>query len=166
MKLGLALGSNLGDRLQSLRQAKSFLTGLSRNGVCLASPVYETEPVDCPAGSPAFYNAVIEIDYEGRPQELLAKTQAYEKAAGRDRDSGRNAARTIDIDLLYADALEIHEPGFDLPHPRLTGRRFVLLPLSMIRPALIVPGQGQTVAALLDELPKEGPRVTLVRNDW
>jgi 2-amino-4-hydroxy-6-hydroxymethyldihydropteridine diphosphokinase len=166
MKLGLALGSNLGDRLEQLRRAKTFLSGLSRHGWCLASPVYETEPVDCPPDSPAFFNAVMEIEYDEGPPILLQKTQAYEAAAGRERNLPRNAARTIDIDILYCGNLEMQEPDLILPHPRLAERRFVLLPLSKIRPDLIVGGTSKTVAALLKELPKGGPRVTLRHNNW
>ena len=166
MKLGLALGSNLGYRLQHLRQAKDFLTALSRHGWCLASPVYETEPVDCPPGSPGFYNAVIEIEYDEALATLLKQTQAYEAAAGREPVRVRNAARTVDIDLLYCGDLEIRDHDLILPHPRLAERRFVLLPLSDIQPDRIIPGTDRTVRTLLNELPKDGPRATLATNDW
>src|ERR1043166_9830439 len=97
MKVGLALGSNLGDRLKHLQQAKAFLLSLSPRGWHLASPLYETEPVGCPPSSPRFFNTVIEIEFEGAPRTLLKKIQAYEDANGRNPDMRKNAARRINI---------------------------------------------------------------------
>jgi len=157
MKIGLALGSNLGDRRQHLRRAKEFLVGLSVAGRHLASPVYETEPVGCPAGSAKFLNAVIEIEYPGTTRELFERVRAYEWAAGRQR-SARNAPRAIDIDLLYG--AEVNDPDLVVPHPRLTQRRFVLQPLAAIRPELVI--AGRTVRQWLAALPAEAGEVTVL----
>ncbi len=166
MKVGLGLGSNVGDRLPQLQQAKRYLLSLSQEGWHLASPLYETEPVDCPPGSPKFLNAVLEIEYDGAPSTLLKKILAYEKAHGRNRDAGKNAPRTIDIDILYCGEREILEKGLQVPHPRMASRRFVLLPLSTIRPELIVKGTGRTVRQLLRELPTGQGSVSFVQHDW
>ncbi|MEI6084214.1 MAG: 2-amino-4-hydroxy-6-hydroxymethyldihydropteridine diphosphokinase [Verrucomicrobiota bacterium] len=139
MKVGLSLGSNLGDRLRHLQQAKNFLISLSTDRWHLASPAYETGPVDCPPNSPAFFNAVVEIEFAGTPQTLLKKIQTYQAAHGRDRSLPKNAARAIDIDILYFGELKIAEPDLVVPHPRMLERRFVLVPLAIIRPDLVLP---------------------------
>ena len=85
---------------------------MSQEGWHLASPLYETDPIGCATDSPKFLNAVLEIEFEGAPKTLLKKIQAYETARGRDRSTGRNAPRTIDIDILYFGEKEVLE----LPH--------------------------------------------------
>ncbi len=166
MKVGLGLGSNLGDRLRHLQQAKSHLLSLSREQWHIASPLYETEPVSCPPNSPKFLNAVVEIEFEGAPKTLLKKVLAYEVAHGRDRELPKNAARTIDIDILYFGEKEILEEGFVVPHPRLAERRFVLVPLSTLRPDKIVKGTGKTVRTLLRELPAQDGEIKVVQQEW
>ena len=166
MKVGLAMGSNLGDRRQHLQQAKNYLLSLSPEQWHQASPLYETEPVGCPPNSPKFLNAVLEIEFTGAPKTLLKKTQAYENTHGRDRNLPKNAARTIDIDLLYFGEMEVVERELIIPHPGLTTRRFVLLPLSTIRPEMIVKGTGKTVRMLLRELPERECEVRFVQPEW
>jgi len=166
MKVGLALGSNLGNRLKHLQQAKAYLLSLSRESWHLASPLYETEPVGCPPNSPKFFNAVLEIEFEGAPRTLMKKIRAYETAHGRDRNLPKNAARTIDIDILYFGEKEVLEKDLLIPHPRMTERRFVLLPLSTIRPDIIVKGTGKTVRMLLRELPAREGEVRFVQQEW
>jgi 2-amino-4-hydroxy-6-hydroxymethyldihydropteridine diphosphokinase len=166
MKVGLGLGSNLGERLQHLQQAKAYLLSLSQEGWHIASPLYETEPVGCPPNSPRFLNAVLEIEFGGAPKTLLKKIAAYEVAHGRDRNLPKNAARSIDIDILYFGEKEILEKDLVIPHPRMAERRFVLLPLSTIRPDLPIRGTGKTVRMLLRELPAADGQVRFVQQDW
>lgn len=166
MKVGLGLGSNLGERLQHLRQAKAYLLSLSPEAWHVASPLYETEPVGCPPNSPKFLNAVLEIEFSGAPKTLLKKLLAYERAHGRDRELPKNAARPIDIDILYFGEKEILEKDLVVPHPGMAGRRFVLLPLSTIRPDMIVKGTGKTVRMLLRELPAREGEVKFMQQDW
>jgi len=166
MKVGVALGSNVGDRLRQLQQARAYLLSLSHEGWHAASPVYETEPVGCPPNSPKFLNAVLEIEFAGAPKTLLKKILAYEVAHGRDRDLPKNAARTIDVDILYFGEKEILEKDLVVPHPRMAERRFVLLPLSTIRPEMIVKGTGRTVLRLLHELPAREGEVKFVQQEW
>jgi 2-amino-4-hydroxy-6-hydroxymethyldihydropteridine diphosphokinase len=166
MKVGLALGSNLGDRLTHLRQAKAYLLSLSPESWHIASPLYETEPVGCAPDAPRFYNAVLEIEFTGAPRTLLKKVLAYEAGHGRDRQLPRNSARTIDIDILYFGEEELLEQDLVIPHPRMAQRRFVLLPLSTIRPEMIVKGTGKDVRTLLRELPSRDGAVRFVQQEW
>lgn len=138
-RIGISLGSNLGDRLAHLREAVDRLGPVREGGHLLRSPVYETEPVDCPPGSGSFYNAVVEIESSLAPLELLAFTQSIERELGRPEIRDRNAPRTIDLDLLYCDQLVLDEPDLVLPHPRMRQRAFVVLPLAGIRPDLVTP---------------------------
>ena len=162
MRTGVALGSNLGDRLSNLRVARKAILQLA--GVTppiLASAIYETEPIDCEFGAGKFLNAVLEFDYEGEPLELLKRLGQLEQALGRLPDRPRNVSRKIDIDLLYFDATKIDKKELQLPHPRMHLRRFVLQPLADIRPDLVLPNQTKTVRELLAQLDESGK---VVRN--
>lgn len=152
--------------MRHLQQAKAYLLSLSQEAWHVASPLYETEPVGCPPNSPKFLNAVLEIEFAGAPRTLLKKILAYEQAHGRDRGLPKNAARPIDIDILYFGEKEIVEKDLVVPHPAMAGRRFVLLPLSTIRPDMIVKGTGRTVRMLLRELPTREGEVRFVQQDW
>lgn len=166
MRVGLGLGSNVGDRLAQLQRARAYLVGLSREQWHRCAPLYETDPVDCPAGSAPFLNTVIEIEFEGAARTLLRKIKAYEQARGRDPNAPRNAPRPIDIDILFFGDLEIQDADLIVPHPRLAQRRFVLVPLATLAPQRIIKGTGRTVQQLLRALPTEGPSVRLVQQDW
>ena len=156
MRCGIALGSNLGDRLAHLRQACSAVAGMH----CapqppLVSPVYETEPVDCEPGDASYLNAVMEIEVTEPPLALLDALRQIEGTLGRPGPDRRlrNAPRTIDLDLLYAGDLTLATAELTLPHPRLFSRRFVLQPLADLRPGLILPGRCETIAHSLSRLP-------------
>lgn len=152
-RAGIALGSNLGDRMSHLRAALEALRKIATpSEPALAAPVYQTEPCLCPPGSPDFLNTVVEIGFDGGPLELLAQTREIEKQLGRTRGAERNTPRTIDIDLLYLGDEVLEEAELTLPHPRIGERRFVLQPLSDIRPELVLPGKTRVVADLLKEL--------------
>lgn len=156
MRTGIALGSNLGDRLAHLRAGRDFLLSLHEGPTPAAvSPIYETTPIDCPPDSPAFLNAVLEINTHIEPAALLAQMSALEKKLGRHTSLLRNAPRPIDLDLLYCGDRPLHLPQLTLPHPRLTSRRFVLEPLAAIRPDLILPGHTRTIADYLRDLPPD-----------
>jgi 2-amino-4-hydroxy-6-hydroxymethyldihydropteridine diphosphokinase len=154
MNYGIALGSNLGDRLGNLQQAVALLRArVSGTKIVAASPVYKTDPVDCPPDSPGFLNAVIEISVPLSPLDLLQATRAIEADLGRPNEHSHHAPRTVDLDLLYADDVVLNHPDLILPHPRMTQRRFVLQPLADIRPTLILPGETLAVTDLLMKLP-------------
>lgn len=150
-RVGLALGSNTGDRLALLEQACDLLC--AELGDLRLSQVYETEPVGCPPGSPHFLNACVEV-YSARPAEqILELCLRIESELGRCRTGTYGEARTCDIDLIYCGEETLSTPTLTLPHPRAHLRRFVLQPLCDIDPLLVLPGQQQTVAQLLAALP-------------
>ena len=166
-RVGLALGSNLGDRIANLRAARELLRGLSPVGVhYVQAPVFQSEPVDCPEDSPDFFNTVLELDYVGEPNQLLEDTQAIEYHLGRNSAQEPNAPRVIDIDILYFDDLVIDAGIIVIPHPKMIHRRFVLQPLSEIRPHLTLPGDRVTISEHLRRLDSGEHELTLVQAQW
>ena len=166
MRAGIALGSNLGDRLANLSSARHELTNLlETRPPVLASSIYETDPVGCERGAPAFLNAVIEIRYAGDADDLLKQLRRIEAALGRPVAHARNTSRTLDLDLLYFGDVTIERAELQLPHPRMHERRFVLEPLCDIRPELVLPQQTETVAALLARLPATPPLLR-IHSEW
>jgi 2-amino-4-hydroxy-6-hydroxymethyldihydropteridine diphosphokinase len=116
------------------------------------SRLYSTEPVGF-AEQPRFVNAVVALETELKPKELLNGLLAIEQEFGRDRAAGfQNGPRTLDLDILLFGDLKISEPGLEIPHPRLAERAFVLIPLCEIAPAIIGTEPGATVSQLLDSL--------------
>ena len=157
MRVGIALGSNLDDRLENLRAARRHLFALHEDrGPFLCSRIYETEPVDCPPDSAPFLNAAIELACTLPPLDLLKKLQHIEQILGRPSNHAHHAPRTIDLDILYYDNLAFTLPELTLPHPRITERPFVLQPLADIAPSRILPNQTQPLAALLEKIPPTG----------
>ncbi len=153
-RVGLSLGSNLGDRLATLEQACDALA--EAFGHLRLSQVYETAPVGCPEGSPAYLNACVEIATELPPEALLRVTQGIETALGRTRSGVYGEPRSCDIDIIYYDTETVNTPELTVPHPRAHERAFVLCPLCDIDANLVLPGQTQTVAELLNALPDGG----------
>ena len=166
MRTAIALGSNLGDRLENLRAARQRTGDLADvQPPILSSAIYETEPIGCEPGATNFLNAVVEFDYEGDPMQLLEQLVRIEESLGRKRRHPKNVSRTIDIDLLYCGDRQIDNEGLRLPHPRTHLRRFVLQPLADIRPDLILPKQTKSVAELLAEL-EQSDDVVRFRDHW
>lgn len=162
-RVGIALGSNLGDRLAHLQAARTCLREIATPGEpFLQASTYQTEPLLCPPGSPLFYNSVVEIDFQGTPFDLLDLTQAIEKKLGRTGRHERNAPRIIDVDLLYFGDEIIDTEALELPHPRIGERRFVLQPLAEIRPELILSGKIQNISNLLENLVSGEPPLVRV----
>lgn len=152
----MALGSNVGDRLNYLRRAVSALAGeTTRVRVAALSSVYETKPVGL-FSQPDFLNAVIAVDTNLPPEELLDVTQAIERTNGRCREV-RWGPRTLDIDILLYGCSVYESKRLTVPHPRLKERAFVLLPLAELAPQLTVPGTKATVSELVQHVEgKEG----------
>ena len=132
MRAFLALGSNLGEREALLRRAVASIPDL-----VAVSPVYETDPVGGPEQD-AFLNAVVELDTERSPRELLALCQELEQDAERVRIQ-RWGPRTLDVDVLLVGERTVDEPDLQVPHPRMWERRFVLAPLADLAPDLVPP---------------------------
>jgi 2-amino-4-hydroxy-6-hydroxymethyldihydropteridine diphosphokinase len=164
VRTAIALGSNLGDRLATLRAAQKAVSELPGvTGPILSSAIYETEPIRCEAGAGQFLNAVIEFQYEGDLLELLKRVREIENELGRPADHPRYVSRKIDIDLLYAGDRTFETPELQLPHPRVQERRFVLQPLADIQPDLILPGHTWKIRELLAQVSDSG-KVT--RTGW
>lgn len=142
----LGLGSNLGEPLEQLRAAVRELRGRSVS-VRRLSSVYRTEPVDAP-GSPWFLNAVAAVAFEGEPLDLLRVCREVERERGRTRPA-RNAPRFLDLDLLLVGDEIVRSSELTLPHPRLSKRRFVLVPMVEIAPDTVEPTSGLTMRELL-----------------
>jgi 2-amino-4-hydroxy-6-hydroxymethyldihydropteridine diphosphokinase len=166
MRVGIALGSNLGDRLAHLREARQLVLTLPGASLpAIQSRIYETEPVASDPDAGAYLNAVLEVEYTGQPITLLDGLQHIEAQMGRPSKRPRNASRTIDLDILYAGNLVLSNEEVVIPHPRLHMRRFVLTPLADIRPDLALPGQQQSVAELLAGL-NDPAKVELFLEKW
>ena len=155
MRVHVGLGSNVGDRLGSLRAAVAALRTHDDIRVTAASSVYETDPVG--PEQPDFLNAAIEIETDLAPQELLHVLKSIEGELGR-IPRERWGPREIDLDLLVYGDLVCDEEGLEVPHPRIGGRAFVLVPLEEIAPALEIPGLG-VVSSLLALLGRGGVRI-------
>jgi 2-amino-4-hydroxy-6-hydroxymethyldihydropteridine diphosphokinase len=131
----LALGSNLGDRLAHLQCAVDTMRADARVEVVGVSRVYETEPVGGPEQG-AYLNAVVAVDTELAARALLHFAQQLENDAQRVRTE-RWGPRTLDVDILLYDDLEIDDDDLTLPHPRMWERGFVLAPLRDVAPHLV-----------------------------
>lgn len=122
----LSLGSNLGDRAERLGSARAALVARGDLRLAAMSAVIETDPVDV-VDQPRFLNQVLAVDTALTPRGLLDACLDVERGMGRDRSTGpRRGPRTIDIDVLLYNGLEIDEPGLTVPHPRLAARPFFL----------------------------------------
>ena len=139
----VAIGANLGDARATVTQALQDLDTLPETRVAACSSQYRSAPHE--ASGPDFINAVAALDTALDAPALLEALQQLEQRAGRARPY-RNAPRTLDLDLLRHGDTVLDTPNLTLPHPRMTQRAFVLLPLAEIAPALVTPGQLAAVA--------------------
>ncbi|WP_235501274.1 2-amino-4-hydroxy-6-hydroxymethyldihydropteridine diphosphokinase [Hydrogenophaga sp. Root209] len=139
----VALGANLGDAAQALRDAVAALGDTQGIRVVRASRLYRTAPVQ--STGPDYINAVVEVSTTLTAPALLDALQAIEEQAGRERPY-RNAPRTLDLDLLLFGGARIDSPRLTVPHPRMGQRAFVLVPLAEIAPLLVSAVQLDTVA--------------------
>ena len=144
----VGLGSNLGDREQTLRAALAALAAHPALEVVAVSSLIDTEPVGYTA-QPRFLNGVAALETGLSARELLELLLEVERRFGRSReDVPPQGPRTLDLDLLVYGTDEIEEPGLRVPHPRLHERGFVLESLAEIAPGLDVPGRGRVEALL------------------
>jgi len=167
----VGLGSNLGDRLATLRAAAHAIADHPSVRVLLprdAAALYETSPVGGPPGQPGFLNSALRLETSLSAFALLEVAQSIETSLGRTRGR-RWEARVIDIDLLLFGERVVDSPMLTLPHPRLHERRFVLEPLSELAGDLIHPVLGISITTLADTMRHAGvpDAVRRVRGpDW
>ncbi len=142
----IGLGANLNDPAAQVEYALAELDRLPGTRLLARSSLYASAPVGY-VDQPDFINAVAQVETDLAPRALLMALLDIEHRHGRAR-SFRNAPRTLDLDLLlYGDA-HFHEEGLTLPHPRMTERGFVLLPLLEIAPEASIPGHGRAASWL------------------
>jgi len=140
----VALGANLGNPAMTLCAAFSELARLPETRLAARSSLYSTTPVD--ADGPDYCNAVAALDTRLEPLALLHALQALEQVHGRERPY-LHAPRTLDLDLLDYGGLILDSAELTLPHPRMSGRAFVLVPLLEIAPDFILPAAVGAIAA-------------------
>ncbi len=148
----VGLGTNLGDKKENLQTALQLLKTPETQVVSVSS-FYVTEPVGY-ADQDNFLNAVAELRTLRSPRELLALAQSIEQELHRVRTI-KNGPRTIDVDILLYDDLVTDDPLLTLPHPRMTERLFVLVPLAEIAPLAVIPLAGKRVLQIKNELMKD-----------
>jgi len=151
----LGLGSNIGDRRAHLEAAVAELPAHGVN-VLASSSVYETEPVGLVPDQREFFNACLRVETECGPEELLAACKEVERSLGRSPGGVRHGPRPIDVDLLLLDSLQFVSERLTLPHPEVTSRRFVLVPLLELSPDLELPN-GRRLADALNDLDPAHP---------
>lgn len=152
----IALGSNLGSPRENVLRAMDRLQQLSDQPI-VRSSIYNTEPVDCPPGSPRFANAAVALvpRADETPETLLTKLQTIEREFGRQPKQQHNEPRPLDLDLIAFGNETRNTPQLILPHPRAHLRRFVLEPLAEIAPELVLAGRISTAATLWRQLSQE-----------
>jgi 2-amino-4-hydroxy-6-hydroxymethyldihydropteridine diphosphokinase len=148
----VGLGSNLQDPHSQLQRAFAALDKLPGTRLAARSSLYRSAPLGCPvqpdlSSQPDFVNAVAKIVTDLAPQALLQALLHIEHQHGRER-TFRNAPRTLDLDVLLYDDVQLHEHGLTIPHPQMHLRAFVLQPLLEIAPDINIPGVGQAHRAL------------------
>jgi 2-amino-4-hydroxy-6-hydroxymethyldihydropteridine diphosphokinase len=153
-KAFVALGANLGDPGRTLLEVMDIIEGSGRTPL-LRSSLWRSAPVGCPPGSPDFINAVIGFKpaVDETPRSLLCYLQDLEAKFGRRQNGTLNAPRSLDLDIICFRDEIVNEADLVVPHPRATGRLFVLAPLAEIAPDLVLPSQCQSISELIENLP-------------
>ena len=156
----LGLGSNVGERRENLEAA---VGALPEHGVRVlaSSSVYETQPVGLVLDQRDFFNACLRVETAHGPEELLDACKAVERSLGREPGGVRHGPRPIDVDVLLLDQVEYRSERLTLPHPEVVSRRFVLVPLLELDPALTLP-DGTRLADALAALGGEAQEVRRV----
>jgi len=144
----LGVGSNLGDREANLEKACKMIEAMEGFEYIRCSPVYLTEAVDMEDDSPQFLNMVIKGEFRYTPLELLTNLENIEKKIGR-KNKGNYQPRVIDIDILMFGEDVLKTDRLQIPHPRMTRRSFVLVPLLNIDPDLLHPHSGRRIDSYL-----------------
>ncbi|WP_078414581.1 2-amino-4-hydroxy-6-hydroxymethyldihydropteridine diphosphokinase [Priestia abyssalis] len=159
----ISLGSNLGDRFQYLKEAVMQLNNHESVELINMSSIYETDPIGYEEQS-AFLNMVVKICTSLSPVSLLTRLQEIEREHGRKRDI-RWGPRTLDLDILLFNQENIETEQLEIPHPRMTERAFVMIPLFEVDHDVQIPNQAHSISSIIDSLQdKEGVRVWKQKN--
>jgi len=161
----IALGSNLGDRLENLRVAIEELSNIDGLDIDDVSKLYETAPVGGPDQQGPYLNAALTATTTIGAAELLAQLHRVEAIRERERTI-HWGPRTLDLDLLIYGDLVSDDPALEVPHPRQHQRRFVLVPVCDVAPDLVHPVLGRTMRDLLADLPVEPGDLTPIDVGW
>ncbi|MCD8351207.1 MAG: 2-amino-4-hydroxy-6-hydroxymethyldihydropteridine diphosphokinase [Planctomycetaceae bacterium] len=153
----VGLGTNLGDRLENIREARKGLAVVPDTDLLDNAPIYETSPVGGPGGQENYYNTVSLVDTRLEPVELLRHLHAIERLRGRRREgeTSRWGPRLLDLDILLWDDSVVEEPNLTVPHPRMAERAFVLAPLADLDPDFLHPVLDLTIRELLQRIPPD-----------
>ena len=155
VRTALALGSNAPGSGAVFQMAAELL---EQQGFCVEriANIIITKPVDCPPGTPDFFNSALIGTFSGTAEELLEITQGIEQTLGRPADHGFHLPRPLDIDIVLFGSLVMDTPRLTLPHPRAQERMFVLEPLNEIAPDWVFPDSHLRVAELYLSLKNSG----------
>lgn len=146
----LSIGSNIGDRLQWIRNAYQYLKESGVHTICDSS-VYESEAWGFESEN-SFYNTAIVVETSLSPEELLDQIHRIEHVLGRQRtENGLYSSRNIDIDIIFFNEIVIHNPNLQIPHPLLQERNFVLAPLNEVIPNFVHPVLNLPIHALFQQ---------------
>lgn len=155
-KCAIALGSNLGDSLNTLESSLTVLNSTPGINLLKVSRWYQTKPVGPP--QPDYLNGCATFNVEQKPEELLTLLQATELQFGRVRTE-KWGARTLDLDILLYDDLIMETPNLIIPHPRMNERAFVLVPLAEIAADWQEPKTGKAIAKLAGTIDTHGVKI-------
>ena len=143
----IGIGSNVGNKRENFFEAVSRLAKLPDTRVLKESSLYESEPLG--DAKEWFVNGAVEIETKFKPEMLLKKFKNIERAMGRKKIKKRWGARIIDLDILLFDSAVVKKKNLRIPHPEMSSRKFVLIPLSEIAPQVIHPELGVTISEML-----------------
>jgi len=162
VRIHIATGSNLGDRINHLEEADRQIS-LRLGPVVRVSPTYRTAAIGMAPGTPDFLNRISEValngDWADQPQQVMLTLLDIEQEMGRIRQPEGYTSRPIDLDIVLWGDRTIELPDLSIPHPRMLKRRFVLQPLADLAPAQRIPNDGRTVAECLADLPTHVPQI-------
>lgn len=167
IRSAIALGSNQGDSLQIVQQSLRALASIPGIEIDAVSSWYQTQPIGTTESQPDYLNGCALLSVAQTPEELLVLLQALEIQFGRDISTkGQLQPRTLDLDLLLYGDLVWDTPNLTIPHPRMTERAFVLVPLAEIAPNWIEPQSQQNIAQLLRQVDTSGVIPYVVANGY